>query len=254
MRVNMADNLRSINILGVRVDRVDMAILLERIEELLSLSRQELIVTLNPEFIMYALQDKTFHQIIRSAAVVIPDGIGVIWAAKISGRKLIERVAGVDLVWEIARLSAIKGYKLFLLGGRAGVADEAKIRLVTIYPNLRVEAYSPPMTTVFSADENNRMINLINAFNPDFLLVALGPPRQEKWIMHHRERLNFKIGIGVGGSLDFIARRIKRAPLWIQKGNLEWLHRLIMEPQRIKRFYRILPRFIFLVMREKYRK
>jgi N-acetylglucosaminyldiphosphoundecaprenol N-acetyl-beta-D-mannosaminyltransferase len=235
----------SITILGVRVDDVTYEETLARIEGFIQEDRPHQIVTVNPEFIVAAHSDAEFREILNAAALVLPDGVGVVWASRLSGqrRPLRERVAGSDLVPRIAALAEERGYRLFLLGAAPGVAEGAARRLYQQNPGLAIvgtHAGSP------SPDEEDEIVALVRAARPHVLFVAYGAPAQDKWIARNLARLDVPVCMGVGGAFDFIAGVAVRAPLWAQRLGLEWLHRLGHEPWRWRRML-ALPRFVWLV-------
>jgi N-acetylglucosaminyldiphosphoundecaprenol N-acetyl-beta-D-mannosaminyltransferase len=237
----------SIAILGVRVSNVDVPESLAIIEGLIESDTPHQVVTVNTEFVMAAQKDAEFKAIINATALALPDGVGLLWAARFLGYPLKERVTGVDTVQRVAELAARKGYRLFLLGAAEGVADLCAQRLSEQYPNTQiVGTYSGSP----ALEEEDEIVALVNQAKPDILFVAYGAPQQDKWIARNLERLGGALAMGVGGSLDFIAGVAVRAPRWIQRLGLEWLHRLYREPWRWRRML-ALPRFVGLVMRER---
>ncbi|MFN2221368.1 MAG: WecB/TagA/CpsF family glycosyltransferase [Candidatus Promineifilaceae bacterium] len=235
----------AVRILGVPVHQVTMAGTLALVERFLAGSRLHQVATVNPEFVMAAWEDADFRQVLETADLCIPDGVGLLWAARRQGRPLPERVAGSDLVYEIARLAAEQGWRLFLLGAAEGVAEEAGAILQKRYPGLVVAG-----TYAGSPDpaENQPIVERINASRAQIVYVAYGAPRQDKWIARNRQTMPaVRLAIGVGGSLDFITGRAKRPPRWAQRAGVEWLVRLIMEPWRWRRML-ALPRFTIKVL------
>ncbi len=203
--------------------------------------------TVNPEFIMAAQNDLEFKRILNQSALNIPDGIGVVWAAKRLGHPLRERVAGSDLVGAIADRAQKTGWRIFLLGAAEGVAQQAALELQRRYPRTYiVGAYAGSPRVEEEAD----IVARIRSAGVDILLVAYGAPRQDKWIARNLERIGVPVAMGIGGSLDFIVGRQKRAPRWMQRIGLEWLYRLLREPWRWRRQL-ALPRFVWRVVREK---
>jgi N-acetylglucosaminyldiphosphoundecaprenol N-acetyl-beta-D-mannosaminyltransferase len=203
------------------------------------------IATVNPEFVMAAQKDPEFLAVLQQASLCIPDGVGLLWAARILGQHLPERVPGSELVYHLAQLAAEKGTSLFLLGAAPGVAEEAAAILQQRYPSLTIAG-----TYAGSPDsaENDTIVQRINDSNADLLFVAYGAPNQDKWIARNRDKLTpVRAAVGIGGSLDFITGRSTRAPQWIQKIGLEWLHRLIKEPWRWRRML-ALPKFALHVI------
>jgi len=238
---------KSIVLLGVRVDDVTFEEALSVIEGFIREGTPHQVVTVNPEFVMAARRDEEFRRILNAAHLALPDGIGLIWASRLLGRPLRERVAGSDLVPMIAALAAKRGYRLFLLGAAPGVAEEAAQRLRQENPGLTIagtHAGSP------AVEEEEEIVALVQAARPHVLLVAYGAPAQDKWIARNLERLRVPVCMGVGGALDFIAGVAKRAPRWVQRLGLEWLHRLIHQPWRWRRQLALV-RFAGLVLRER---
>jgi N-acetylglucosaminyldiphosphoundecaprenol N-acetyl-beta-D-mannosaminyltransferase len=237
----------SIAILGVRVSNVDVSESLAIIEGLIESGDSHQLVTVNTEFVMAAQKDAEFKAIINATALALPDGIGLLWAARFLGCPLKERVTGVDTVQWVAELAARKGCRLFLLGAAEGVADLCAQRLSNQYPNLQIAgtyAGSP------APEEEEEIVALVRQARPDVLFVAYGAPQQDKWIARNLERLGVPLAMGVGGAFDFIAGVAVRAPWWMQQLGLEWLHRLYREPWRWRRML-ALPRFVGLMILEK---
>jgi N-acetylglucosaminyldiphosphoundecaprenol N-acetyl-beta-D-mannosaminyltransferase len=192
--------------------------------------------------------DGAFQEIINASSMVVADGMPLVWASRRTGAPLPERIAGVDLVSECARLGARHGYRVFLLGAATGVAGAAADVLRRQYPGLNiVGTYSPSALT----DEADReTVAVIRAARPDILLVAFGAPKQEKWISKHMDTLQVPVLIGVGGSFDMLSGRISRAPTWMQQTGLEWFYRFMREPSRLwKRYFlKDLPLFLRLIL------
>ncbi len=234
-------------VLGVRADRVDMAEALARIEALIEQHRGgsapvRQIITLNPEFVWTARKHAAFRETINQAALVVADGMGIIWASRILRRPFPERVAGSDLLPLLAERCARRGYRLFLLGAAPGVAEQAARALQQRSPGLSIAgtyAGSP------APAEAEHILGLIRAARPDVLAVAYGAPRQDLWIRQHARALGeagVSVALGVGGTFDFLAGRVPRAPRWIQRVGLEWAFRVFCQPKRIWRV-----RALFLV-------
>jgi N-acetylglucosaminyldiphosphoundecaprenol N-acetyl-beta-D-mannosaminyltransferase len=235
-------------ILGVRVDRVTTAGALARIASFIAEGGPHQVVTVNPEFVMAARHNRAFRAVLEGADLCLADGVGLLWAGRVLGRPLPERVAGSDLVPQIAALAAARGWRLFLLGARPGVAARAAKALQRVNPDLRVVgtyAGSP------ADEEAPTMIELIRAGRPDILLVAYGAPAQDLWIARHRAALQIPVMMGVGGAFDFLAGVTPRAPRWMRQMGLEWLHRLICQPWRWRRML-ALPHFAVRVAAERF--
>lgn len=234
-------------ILGVRTDNVNYDQALSLVEGFIESGTPHQVVTVNPEFIVAAQSDDDFRSILNASSLALPDGVGLLWAARFLGHPIQERVTGTDTVQRIAALAAQKGYGLFLLGAAPGVAVATAARLCQTHPGLRIvgtHAGSPAL------EEEYEIVRLIQRAKPDILFVAYGAPRQDKWIARNLERLGVPVAMGVGGAFDFISGRVKRAPRWLQRLGLEWLQRLACEPWRWRRML-ALPRFVWLVVRER---
>jgi len=167
---------------------------------------------------------------------VLCDGTPLVWASRLFGNPLPERVAGADIVPELIRVAAQKKYRLFFLGTTEEANSKASAKLQAQYPNLEINHYSPPFRPLLEMNDAE-IIRRIREAKPDLLFVAFGCPKAEKWLaMHHRE-LNVPVSIGVGATIDFLAGRVKRAPLWMQRSGVEWIYRLSQEPRRLFKRY-----------------
>ena len=236
----------SVRVLGVRVDRVTTEQALHMMERFIAERRPHQVVTLNPEFVIKAQHNAEFRVTLEEADLALPDGAGLLWAARLLGRPLLERVTGSDIVPLIAEMSARQGYRLYLLGAAPGVAEKAAETLKRNYPGLQiVGAYAGSPDPA----EEDEIIARIVAASPDFLFVAYGAPWQDLWIHRNLRRLGVPVCMGIGGTLDFIAGVAVRAPRWMRKVGLEWLHRLLRQPWRWRRML-ALPQFTYLVMRQ----
>ncbi len=232
-----------VRVLGVRVDCLDMRAVLERIEQLVEAGGHHLVATVNPEFVMSARRDRKFADVLESADLCIADGAGVVWAARRQGCKLSGPVPGVDLIPPLAAICARRGYRLFLIGAGPGVAEDLAARLRADNAGLLVASH-PGSPDPSSDDE---ALRLIRAHETQVLLVAFGAPKQELWIYRLKERLGVSVAIGVGGSFDYLTGRVARAPAWMRGAGLEWLHRLVRQPWRVRRMV-VLPAYALRVL------
>ncbi len=224
---------------GVLVDRVGVAQAGRRIEAFLSAERLHQVLTVNLDFLRIAQADARFRETINEADLAVADGMPLVWASRLTGRRLPERVTGNALVDECCRLAAVTRREVFLLGGRPGVAEEAARTIERRYPGAVIAGvYSPPFGPP-SAEEDRRMVDLVNRSGARFLFVALGAPRQDLWIRAHRHQLDVGVAMGVGCTLDLLAGAVSRAPGWMQVAGLEWLHRFRLEPRRLWQRYLI---------------
>lgn len=232
-----------IDILGVKVDSVTMAQAVAQVESYMDEKKNVLIATANAEMIMRATHDTELKDILNDAALVVPDGAGTVWAAHHLGFEMPERVAGYDLAQELMRIAPSKKQKVFFFGSAPGVAEKAKAKAEELYPGIEVVG---TRDGYFKPEDEAAIIAEIKAAQPDLLLVALGVPKQEKWLHAHLQELNVPVSIGVGGTLDVMAGVMKRAPYWMQKAKLEWLFRGLLQPKRAGRLM-ALPKFVLKV-------
>ncbi len=230
-------------ILGVKVDNLTMLEALAKAASFLEDSRQHYIVTPNPEIILKARGDKELKEILNQASLNLADGFGLVLAAKFLQQPLKTNLAGVDFFYNFCTSSKMSGQKIFLLGGFNGVAQETAKKLKEKNPNLLIEV----------GEEINGAVEKINNFNPVAIFVALGAPRQEKWIYDNLKKMSsVRLAMVVGGTFDFISGRVPRAPLPLKKLGLEWLWRLMVEPRRVGRIYNAVVRFPFLVIKSRF--
>ena len=238
-------------ILNVKVHALTNSQTLALIEQFIASGRPHQLATVNPEFVVTAQSDPEFREIINKSALALPDGIGLLKAARfLKTTPLPERVAGSDVVIRLAELSHQKGHKIYFLGAWEGVAEKAVEKLKARYPAMKVAgvyAGSPRL------EDNEAIVQRILPTRPDILLVAYGAPKQDKWIARNLERLQIPVCMGVGGSFDFLAGTAKRAPRWMQQLGLEWLHRLVMQPWRWQRIWKAVFYFSWLVLRSKFK-
>lgn len=229
--------MKSINILGVKVNNVTMDEAVNIAFNYFETDETNVIYTPNSEIILYASNNQDFTEILNTADLIIPDGIGVVYGAKILGEKLPERVAGFDLVCNLFEKMAKAQKSVYLLGAKPGAAETAADNLKEKYQGLVIAGTNDGY---FTNDEE--VIRKINEASPDFLMVCLGFPKQEKWIYDNRDKLNAKLMIGAGGCIDVFAGNVMRAPEFYCKHGLEWLYRLAKQPSRFVRML-ALPKF-----------
>jgi len=247
-------SLRHTAVLGVRVDCLTQQQTLDAIAQLIEQRRNAIargeptecrqVVTVNTEFVMEARRNAEFRKIINNAALVIADGIGIVWATRLGRTPVPERITGTDTLAALAKRSAQQGYRLYLLGAAPGVAEQAAARLQSIATGLRIVgtyAGSPAL------DEEDGILERLREAEADMVCVAYGAPAQEFWIHRNLSRLPVAVAVGVGGAFDFLSGRQRRAPRFMQRLGLEWLYRLYREPWRWRRMLAI-PRFMFIVL------
>lgn len=195
-----------------------------------------LINTINAHSYNTAQNDEFFAEALQQGDYLVPDGMSIVLACKFLNAKSRpkERIAGWDLfVFEMERLNA-RGGKCFFMGSSEAVLAKIVARCATDYPNIKVDTYSPPYKPEFSEEDNAKMIAAINAADPDLLWIGMTAPKQEKWAYAHWPELNIHCHCGtIGAVFDFYAGTVKRAPVWMQKMGLEWLHRFLSDPRRM---------------------
>lgn len=232
----------TVDVLGVRFDNVTMDEAVERAWALQSGHRGAYVATPNPEIVMCCSENPAAAEAVAGAALVIPDGIGVIYGAKILKTPLKQRLPGIEFTGCLLEKMAQAGRSVFLFGSKPGVAEKAQENLEKQYPGLKFVGTNDGYFT-----DDAPIIEKINAAAPNLLLVCLGAPKQEIWMHENAEKLNVGLMIGAGGSLDVFAGVAERAPEAWQKAGLEWLYRLMKEPKRIGRMMK-LPKFMLKVM------
>jgi len=231
-------------ILNAKVHKVDLQGAVETAAAFIETGTPHQIITLNAETCYLACRDFGYRQVVNSADLVTPDGTGILWAARRLGSPLKERVTGIDLLEALAQEGAKRGWSFYLYGAAPGVASEAAHKLQSRYPGLKIAGASHGY---LNPGEQAQLIEQIPKVRPQVLLVALGAPAQDIFIAQNLKALNVPVALGVGGSFDVIAGRVKRAPLIWQKLKLEWLYRILKEPKRFKRALN-LPRFVLAVL------
>jgi N-acetylglucosaminyldiphosphoundecaprenol N-acetyl-beta-D-mannosaminyltransferase len=238
--------LRRIAILGVPVDCGNWTTVLAAIEQdLATAGPPRAVIAVNPEKIIKARQDPRLLQCLRDAALLIPDGVGVVLAARLLGLGRMERVPGSELMPKLCAMAARRGQSVYLFGGKPDVNDEVTARLPKLYPGLRIAGRHHGYVHETGMGP---IVADINASGAELLFLALGSPRQELWMAAHLPELNVRICQGVGGTFDVIADRVRRAPRAFIALNLEWLYRLLSQPQRLLR-QTALPQFAWLVLK-----
>lgn len=233
-----------VDILGIGVDPVTMREVLNRIEKFIEERIPRIVITADASGIVLAQKDPRWRDILLKADLVTPDSYGIIWASRKLGSPIAERVTGVDLVVELCALSESKGYRLFFLGAAPGVAEKAAEKMKKRFPGIHIAGTHHGY---FSEAEENSIVEKIRVARSDVLFVAMGIPRQEKFIAKHLYEMAVPVSIGVGGSFDVLSGLTKRAPYLVQKIHLEWLWRLLMNPKKWRKVL-TLPRFAWNVM------
>jgi N-acetylglucosaminyldiphosphoundecaprenol N-acetyl-beta-D-mannosaminyltransferase len=238
--------LNSIHLLGMRIDRVDMDGALRLVEQFIANGTPHQIVTADASMIVQATEDPEFARIAEDADLVTADGAGILWATRRLGITLRAKVSGVDLATRCCALSPAKGWRLYFFGAGPGVAETAARRMTEQYPGAQIVGTRDGF---FSPADEAQIVADIRAARPDILLVALGIPKQEKFIERNKAALGVPVSIGVGGTLDVFSGTVKRAPVWMQNAGLEWLYRIAGSPRKRIKKAAALPRFALMALR-----
>ena len=237
---------------ALAVDSVTFDQALARIAELIDRGDGGAVFTPNVDHVVKAETDVEFRLAYARASLCLADGMPILWASRLLGSPLPEKVSGSDLVLPLARLAAERRWRVYLLGGGPGVADQAAVKLAREFGVDVVGSDSPVVHQDGSTEEAQQTLERLLAAKPHLVLVALGAPKQERWIDRFRDRLTPAVAMGVGGSLDFVVGRVTRAPTWMSRAGLEWLFRLWQEPRRMWRRYLIEdPKFVAIVARSR---
>ena len=236
----------TVKILGVEIDNITLEEAGERTKSLIENSHKtcQMVVAPNVEFIMTAQKDEAFFNILKSAQLATPDSVGIEIAAKLQKKPLKQRIPGQAYFRKILQMGEQEGWTFYLLGGKGNTASKASENVKKLYPNLKIVGTHEGF---FEADSEEKVIEEINHLKPNVLFVAMGAPSQEKWIHHHKNELQVDVAAGQGGTFDYEAGKIKRAPKLVQKLCIEWLWRLILQPTRIKRMI-VLPIYLMKII------
>jgi N-acetylglucosaminyldiphosphoundecaprenol N-acetyl-beta-D-mannosaminyltransferase len=224
--------------MGLRFARLARGAVVDHVFGALEHGRGGWIATLNLDYVRRCVAEPDTAKRLSEADLVVADGIPLLWAARLKGTPLPDRVAGSDLVWLLAERAAQEGRSLYLLGGSPGVAKLARERLESRWPGLQIAGVSSPRISLAPTPEELASVqSALESARPDLVYVALGAPKEERLISSLRASLTGLWWIGVGVSLSFMSGEIRRAPGWMQTAGLEWLHRLAQEPRRLARRY-----------------
>lgn len=225
--------MQNIEIFGIKFSNLDKKEVLSVIETLIKRKEPSLIITANPLTILSAYKNKSYFEVLKKAKLILADGIGIILVSWILGKKIKQRIPGIDLIPEIFKLAEEKNYRIFLLGSKEEIIEKAQANLKKTYPKANIVGFH------HGYFENDGVVleKIINS-KPDILLVGLGQPEQEEWIAKNLDKIKVPVNIGVGGSFDVISGFVKRAPVFIRKIGLEWLYRFIQNPPRLKKLFK----------------
>jgi N-acetylglucosaminyldiphosphoundecaprenol N-acetyl-beta-D-mannosaminyltransferase len=237
------------NILGIGVSAINMVMALHTIEGWVGCREPHYVCVTGVHGVMESQRDEALRGIHNAAGMVTPDGMPLVWLSRLMGFRHVERVYGPDLMLAVCQRSAEQGYRQFFYGGGPGVAEKLVYRLQSTFPGLQVAGFYSPPFRALSPEEDEAVVDRINAARADIVWVGISTPKQERWMADHVGRLKPPVLIGVGAAFDFHAGLKKQAPRWMQNSGLEWLFRLSQEPRRLWRRYLINnPRFLWLVI------
>ena len=235
-----------VRILGIDVDNINVEEAGEITKQLVESSNKscKVIVAPNTEFIMMAQKDEEFYNILRGADLATPDSVGVVIGSKLQKKPLKQRIPGQMYFRKVLEVGEKEGWTFYLLGGKDDVPALATENLKKIYPNIKIVGYHEGF---FEKDSEEDVIKEINELKPNVLFVAMGAPIQEKWIEKHKSELKVDVAAGQGGTFDYEAGKIKRAPVIFQKLGIEWFWRLMLQPSRIFRMI-VLPIYLMKIV------
>lgn len=244
----MAMSGRRANILGVEVSAVNMRQVLAQFEAWMGRAGQRYVCVTPAHSIMDCYRDPALRQIFNQSGLTTPDGMAIVWLLRLHGFAHVSRVYGPDLMGEVCRLSAQKGWRHYLYGGEPGVAECLQSVLEAQYAGLRVVGTCSPPFRPLSDEEDRQVVASINAAAPDIIWVGISSPRQEQWMHDHVGKVNASVLVGVGAAFDFLSGRKPQAPRWMQRLGLEWLFRFTSEPGRLWPRYSQYPLFVLLAL------
>jgi len=242
----------SFTVLGVKVHLARMSQVMDNIEQWVEKrDRCRYIVATQMHGVMEARRDPTYREVLNSADLFVPDGISLIWAARLRGVKRASRVPGPDLFWEGCCLADKRGYRVYFYGDTDETLDGLASTLKQRFPTLQIAGIHSPPFRPLTQEEDEQIVSKINAAKPDIIWVGLGAPKQERWMFDHRDRLEAPVMVGVGAAFKFSGGMVDRAPVWMRRIGLEWLWRFVHEPRRIWRRVMVDPfHFAYCVIAE----
>lgn len=231
--------MRKQEFLNTYINNVDMSEAIEEVGRMIASGKKTYIVEVNVDVVVKIENDSYLKTVVDSADMVLADGKPLIWISRLYGKPLKAKVSGSDLIPLLCEISAERKYKIFIIGGKNGIAEQAKKRLESRLPGIQiVGTYAPRQGFEEDKAELDRINQMISAVQPDLLIVCLGCPKQEKWIFENIQKYDAKVSVCAGATVDFLAGHIKRAPRWMSECGLEWFYRFLQEPGRMfKRYF-----------------
>lgn len=237
-----------ITLMGCGIDNLSMEETVQRVAGFIRDGRPRQHVVVNVDKLVKASRDEGLRRIINDCALVNADGMPVVWASRLFGKGLKERVAGIDLYEALMRRSAEVGWRVYLLGAKEEVVSAVKVIYERRYPGLIVAGYR---SGYWKIEEESLVVEKIKACRPDILFVAISSPKKEQFLSRYQAEMEIPFAMGVGGTFDVAAGKVKRAPLWMQNSGLEWFYRFLQEPRRMfKRYFVDDLAFLWLLIRE----
>jgi glycosyltransferase, WecB/TagA/CpsF family len=225
-------------LLNTYVNNVSMDETLEEICHLIDIKKKSYIVAVNVDVVIKLEKDDYLKKITNEADLTLVDGKPLIWISKWHKNPVKAKISGSDLVPELCKIASEKGYSIFIVGGKEGIADKAKKNLEKDLPQIKVVGmYSPPFGFEKNYEELNKINKMISSFHPDIVIACFGCPKQEKWIYENYKKYDAIISICAGATVDFLAGNVTRAPKWMREWGLEWMYRLLQEPKRLFKRY-----------------
>ena len=226
-------------LLNTYINNVTMPETIAAIAQMIEADKKSYVVAINVDVVMKIEEDSYLKKVVDNADMVLVDGKPLVWISKLHGKPLKAKISGSDLVPLLCEVAAEKGYKIFIIGGKDGIAEQAKEKLENRLPKIKiVGTYAPPFGFEKNESELDKINQMISEAHPDLLIACFGCPKQEKWIYENIEKYNAKVSVCAGATVDFLAGNVKRAPRWMSDHGLEWFYRFTQEPKRMfKRYF-----------------
>jgi N-acetylglucosaminyldiphosphoundecaprenol N-acetyl-beta-D-mannosaminyltransferase len=239
-----------VDVLGVRISAIDMAMALDEIERWISTGEREYVCVTGVHGVMESQRDPALLEIHNRSGLTTPDGMPMVWAGRRAGAHWMSRVYGPDLMLALCERAAVRGWRNYFYGGKPGVPDSLSAALRALFPGLIVVGIESPPFRSLTPEEDAAVVERINAAAPDLLWIGLSTPKQERWMADHVGRVSAPAILGVGAAFDIHAGTLQQAPPWMREHGLEWLYRLYREPRRLwRRYLSTIPRFVFAIAR-----
>ena len=221
-------------LLNTYINNVTMSETVAAIEQMIGTDKKSYVVAINVDVVMKIEEDAYLKKIVDNADMVLVDGKPLVWISKLYGKPLKAKISGSDLVPLLCEVAAEKGYRIFIIGGKDGIAEQAKEKLESRLPQIKiVGTYAPPVGFEKNESELDKINQMISAVHPELMIACFGCPKQEKWIYENIEKYDAKVSVCAGATVDFLAGRVKRAPRWMSEHGLEWFYRFLQEPKRM---------------------